>query len=193
MLRLSSFLVFGLIVLTLDAGVVRPPIDKNHSSIAFHVPIMNGMSKVHGGFSDFDIQLDYDADDVTKSVVHTAIKADSINTGIAARDNDLRGPGFFDTAKYPTITFDSTKIEKAGDHYMAHGNFTMHGVTQEIEFPFKLTGTVNDPKTGKRVVGFAGTLSLNRRDYGINWTHPLDPAFVGDRIEVELEVLTKRF
>ncbi len=193
MLRGSSLIALALTVLTLDAGVVRPPIDKNHSSIAFHVPIMNGMSKVHGGFSDFEIQLDYDADDITKSAVHAVIKADSINTGIAARDNDLRGPSFFDTAKYPTITFDSTKIEKAGDHYMVHGNFIMHGVTHEIEFPFKLTGTVNDPKTGKRVVGFAGTLNFNRRDYGINWTHPVDPAFVGDKIEVELEVLTKKF
>ena len=193
MLRGSSLIALALTVLTLDAGVVRPPIDKNHSSIAFHVPIMNGMSKVHGGFSDFDIQLDYDADDITKSAVHTVIKADSINTGITARDNDLRGPGFFDTAKYPTITFESTKIEQAGDHYVAHGNFTMHGVTREIEFPFKLTGMVNDSKTAKRVVGFAGTLNLNRRDYGINWTHPVDPAFVGDKIEVELEVLTRKF
>src|SRR5208337_2452333 len=85
------------------SGTAQVPIDKNHSSIAFHVPIMNGMSKVHGKFTDFDIQLDYNEADVTKSSVKATIKVQSIDTGIKDRDDDLRSANFFDATKYPDI------------------------------------------------------------------------------------------
>lgn len=182
-----------LTALHLFGQAAQPTIDQNHSSVAFYVPILNGMSKVHGKFTNFDVQLNYDDADVTKSSVKATIQVASIDTGIADRDKDLNGPAFFDSAKFPTIIFESTSVAKQGDHFVATGLFTMHGVTREITLPFKLTGKITDPKTGKKNVGFAATLQLNRREYGINWTHSVDPNFVGDVIEVELEILTKRF
>jgi polyisoprenoid-binding protein YceI len=152
---------------------------------------MNGMSKVHGKFTDFDIELNYNDTDVTKSTVKATIKVQSIDTGIKDRDDDLRSNNFFDAAKYPDISFESTRIEKQGDHLLAKGTLTMHGVPHEIALPVSLTGSFTDPKTGKQVNGFAANITLNRRDYGINWTHSVLASFVGDEVEVELEVLTK--
>lgn len=167
------------------------PIDKNHSSIAFHVPILNKMSIVHGKFMDFDIQLSFDEADVTRSSVKATIAAASVDTGIAARDQDLRGPSFFDVEKYPNIIFESSRVERQGDHFVAIGTLSMHGVARPLEMPFRITGTQVIAKTGKKVSGFLAALTLNRRDYGINWTHSVDPNFVGDNIDVELEVLTR--
>ena len=167
------------------------PIDKNHSSVAFHVPIMDGMSKVHGKFTDFDIQLDYNDADVSKSSVTATIKVESIDTGIKDRDDDLRSDSFFDVAKYPDITFKSSHVEKQGDHLVATGTLTMHGVSHEIALPVKSSGAFTDPKTGKQVQGFVANITLNRREYGINWTHSVMANFVGDNVEVELEILTK--
>jgi len=83
-----------LAALSSSEGTAQLPIDKNHSSVAFHVPIMNGMSKVHGKFTDFDIELNYNDTDVTKSTVKATMKVQSIDTGIKDRDDDLRSNKF---------------------------------------------------------------------------------------------------
>jgi polyisoprenoid-binding protein YceI len=75
------------------------PIDNNHSTIGFSVSIRSGMSKVTGKFTDFAITLNNDEKDITKSSVTAVIKTASINTGIEARDKDLRSAAFFDAEK----------------------------------------------------------------------------------------------
>ncbi len=189
--RNCTVLLVVLATLSANAGAAQLPIDKNHSSIAFHVPIMNGMSKVHGKFTDFDIELNYNDTDVAKSTVKATIKVQSIDTGIKDRDDDLRSDDFFDVSKFPDISFESTRVEKQDGHLLATGTLTMHGVSHEIALPVTQTGSFTDPKTGKQVSGFAASITLNRRDYGINWTHSVLANFVGDAVEVELEVLTK--
>ena len=191
-MRLKMYLVLVLLGASrLNSVAATLPIDNSHSSVAFHVPIMGGMSKVHGKFTDFDIQLNYDEADVAKSSVSASIKVVSIDTGIHDRDEDLRSDSFFDAAKYPTIIFESKRVEKHGDHLVATGTLTMHGVSREITLPIVLTGTFTDPATKKQVTGFGTNITLNRRDYGINWEHSAMATFVGDNVEVEIEVLTK--
>src|SRR3954470_7181356 len=82
-------------------------VDVNHSTVGFAVPILGGLSKVRGKFTNFNVAIDYDEADVTRSSVAATIKADSINTGIEARDTHLKTADFFDVAKYPEITFQS--------------------------------------------------------------------------------------
>lgn len=135
-----------LAMLNISAINAQLPIDKNHSSIAFHVPIMNGMSRVHGKFTDFDIELNYNSVDVTKSAVKATIRVQSIDTGIKDRDDDLRSSNFFDVAKYPDIVFESTRVEKQGDHLVAKGNLTMHGVSHEIVLPVRVTAPLLTPR-----------------------------------------------
>lgn len=166
-------------------------VDHNHSTIAFTVPILGGLSRVTGKFTDYDLAVVYDEADITKSSVNATIRVASIDTGIADRDKDLRSAGFFDVDKYPTITFVSHSIEKKdGTHFIAHGTFTMKGVAKEIDLPISLSGQFEIPATKKKIFGFHSSTKLNRRDYGITWEHQALATFVGDEIGVEIDIIS---
>jgi polyisoprenoid-binding protein YceI len=189
--NLVAVLLFGTISAAQVITVRQYPIDTNHSTVGFSVPIMDGLSKVNGKFTEFTITLTNDEKDISKSLVSVVIKAASINTGITARDNHLRSAEFFDVEKYPEITFQSKRIEKKGKQLFAVGTFTMHGVSKEIALPFQITGVNKDPQSKKMNLGYSARLVINRRDYGINWSHPSVPNFVGDNVEIEIDLITK--
>ncbi|HEY4424203.1 MAG TPA: YceI family protein [Pyrinomonadaceae bacterium] len=175
-----------------DGGTMRPyPIDNNHSTVGFSVPILGGLSQVKGKFTDFAITLNNDEKDITKSSVSVVIKATSVDTGIEGRDRHLRSADFFDVEKFPEITFKSERIEKKGKQFIAHGPLTMHGMTKPIALPFSITGTFKNPTTNKMSVGYSATMVLNRRDFGINYSRQDSPTFVGDNITVEIELVTR--
>ena len=147
-------------------------VDKVHSDVSFQV--RHFVSKVRGDFTDFEgtIQIDQ-ARPEASSVVFT-IKTASVNTKNEGRDKHLNSEDFFDTAKYPEITFKSTKIAGNGkDKYNVTGNFTMHGVTKEITLPVTYTGSMKDPRGTERA-GFELTTTLNRQDYGVKFNKTLD-------------------
>lgn len=179
-------------ITTAQVNTIRQyPIDTNHSTIGFSVSIMNGLSRVNGKFTDFTVTLTNDEKDITKSSVNVVIKAASINTGIPARDTHLRSAEFFEVEKYPEITFQSKRIEKKGKQLFALGTFTMHGVSKEITLPFQITGVNKDLASKKMNLGYSARIVLNRRDFGINWTHPKVPNFVGDNVEIEINLITR--
>jgi polyisoprenoid-binding protein YceI len=163
--------------------------DANHSTVGFAVPIAGGLAKVRGKFSRFDLKLNYDAKDITKSNVSATIKADSIDTGIEGRDNHLKNPDFFEVAKYPDITFQSKSVTRQGKRLAVTGDFTMHGVTQEITIPFTLLGDPAKLKAGEPPLGVQGNLKLDRRTYGITYARQNDPNFIGYEVEIELSIL----
>lgn len=165
-------------------------VDHNHSTIGFEVPIMSGLSKVTGKFTDFDVAVDYNEADITKSSVNATIRVASIDTGIADRDKDLRSADFFDVDKNPTITFVSHSIEKKdAKHLIAHGTLTMKGVAKEIDLPISNAGEFQLPNSPKKIVGFHAAMKLNRRDYGIVWEHQALATFVGDEVEVVIDII----
>ena len=189
---LLPVLLFAVTAVAQVATTTRPyPIDNNHSTVGFSVPIFGGLSQVKGKFMDFAITLNNDEKDITKSSVSVVIKATSINTGIEGRDRHLRNADFFDVEKYPEITFKSERIEKKGKQFIAHGPLTMHGVTKQIALPFTVTGTHKNPSNNKFSVGYSAKIVLNRRDYGINYSRQDNPTFVGDNITVEIELVTR--
>jgi polyisoprenoid-binding protein YceI len=116
--------------------------------------------------------------------VEANIKVASIDTGIPDRDKDLRSSQFFDADKFPSITFSSSRLEKRANQLVAVGTLTMHGVSQEISLPITITGSFKNSR------GFAARTTLNRRNYGMNWKHNAVANFVGNDIEVEIELLT---
>jgi polyisoprenoid-binding protein YceI len=182
-------LVFVLFLTSFAAAPREYKIDNNHSTVGFSVPILGGLSQVTGKFSNFDINLQADEKDITRSTVRAVIKTASIDTGIDARDNHLRTGDFFDAEKFPEIIFQSTSVKKRGKGFVAIGDLTMHGVTKPVELPFTITGTVK--KDGMTTVGYRAHLTLNRRDYGINYTNKTTPNFIGDMIDVDIELITK--
>jgi len=142
-------------------------VDASHSVIGFSIKHFE-ISFVRGRFKDFASSIHYDASDVTKSTVEFTAKVESIDTGVGGRDNHLRSADFFDVAKFPEMTFKSTKVEKKGKGYVMHGDFTLKGVTKPISFPFNVLGAVKDNRGNVRF-GVAAETKINRRDYGITW------------------------
>jgi polyisoprenoid-binding protein YceI len=142
-------------------------VDAAHSVIGFSIRHFE-ISFVRGRFKDFTSTVHFDADDVTKSTVQFTAKVESVDTGVTGRDNHLRTADFFDVAQFPEMTFKSTKVEKKGNGYVMHGDFTLKGVTKQISFPFNLTGALKDNRGNVRF-GVAAETKINRRDYGINW------------------------
>ena len=173
------------------AVVTKYETDTAHSNVGFSIPILGGLSHVRGKFTDFNVTIVHDDADVTKSSVNAVIKATSIDTGIERRDAHLRTPDFFDAEKFPEITFQSTRVEKKGNQLVAHGTFTMHGVSKEVALPFTINGVRKDEKTGKTTLGVTARTTIKKSDFGMTWARPDNPNFLGDEIEIELNIVTR--
>ncbi|NOX87844.1 MAG: polyisoprenoid-binding protein [Calditrichaeota bacterium] len=163
-------------------------IDIAHSRVSFSVKHMV-IATVTGKFNDFSGTIDYDDNDATKTRADVTINAASIDTDNEKRDNHLRSADFFDTENFKTITFKTDGVEKRGDNYVAVGNLTMHGVTKKIEIPFTVTGKIVDPWGNVRI-GIEGSASLNRKDFGINWSKSMDNGglVVSDKVKININL-----
>jgi polyisoprenoid-binding protein YceI len=164
-------------------------LDPVHSHAGFSVRHMV-ISNVHGEFSKISGTLILDEKDVTKSSVEASIDVASVDTREPKRDEDLRSANFFDVAKFPTITFKSTKVEKAGkDGLKVTGDLTMHGVTKPVVL--KVTGPTPEVKDpwGMTRRGISATTKLDRKDYGVSFSAVLEGggAVVGNEVNVEIE------
>lgn len=166
-------------------------IDTNHSNIGFSVPIAGGLSEVSGKFSRFSMDLKYSSADITRSDVEVRIDAKSIDTGIDRRDQHLRTADFFHVEKYPEIVFKSRKIIRKRKKLLLQGDLTMRGVTKAISFPFTITGQRFDREKNTMIMGFHAELVLNRRDYGVDYTHRTSPGFIGDAVRIRLNIITR--
>ncbi len=156
------------------------------------VKILNGKIFIElGNISEFTVDFNFDEKDITKSSINVVIKTKSIDTGINARDEHLRTADFFEVEKFPDITFKSKQVIKKGKKLTLVGDFTMHGVTKEISFPFEIVGKSVDTKEQTVVYGFSAKTVINRRDFGVNYQHQTVPNFIGDNIEVDLSLLTR--
>jgi polyisoprenoid-binding protein YceI len=187
---LISTVSVGLLGFILQIGEPKKLIaETNHSTIQFSVPISNGLTRITGKFNEFNINVDLIDNDITKSRISATIKVNSVMTGIAGRDEDLKTKDFFESEKFPEITFVSDKIERNENEFVAHGQFQMHGVTKAISIPFKVTG-----KSGEDVIGFSSRYSIKRSDFGVGteWKHTTDDNFIGNEIGIEIDFWTKK-
>jgi len=165
------------------AGANSWQVDAEHSDAHFTVRHL-GIATVQGDFTKMTGTVDIDDQDISKSTVTATIDVASVDTRVEARDKSIRGPEYFDVEKYPTMTFQSTKIWKAGDIAKMAGNLTIHGVTKEVTFdvigptpPIKVNGV------NRR--GATATTKVNRKDFGVSGGAP---GVVGDDINIELDL-----
>jgi polyisoprenoid-binding protein YceI len=163
-------------------------VDASHSNIGFTVRHMV-VAKVSGSFRKFSGTIVYDEQDVAKSSVTVAIKTASIDTDNERRDNHLRSGDFFNAATDSLITFVSNKIEKRGEGYVAVGDFTLRGVTKQIELPFTILGKIKDP-WGNTRLGVEASISINRFDYGVKWDNKIADGslIVSDKVDIALTI-----
>jgi len=163
-------------------------IDASHSQVGFAVKHLV-ISNVRGEFGAYQGKLVLDESDVTKSTVEATIDVSSISTKVADRDAHLKSADFFDVAKYPSITFKSTKVAKAGkDELKVTGDLTLHGVTKPVVLDVSTSPEVKG-MFGETRRGFAATTTIDRKDYGLTWNKLVEagPA-VGDQVRIVLDL-----
>lgn len=163
-------------------------LDASHSRLGFsarHAMV----TKVRGHFGDFEGTAHVDTADPAASHVEVTIRPDSISTGSVDRDNHLRSGDFFDVESFPTWTFRSTNVSRAGSTWTVAGDLTLKDATLPVSIDFEETGTATDP-FGNQRVGFEGELTLNRKDWGLTWNAALETGgvLVSEKVKLEFDL-----
>ena len=162
--------------------------DKSHADLLFSIGHA-GFTRKHGWFRDFDGTLQYDAAKPENSRVEVIVRTSSVDTALPARDKDLTGPGFFDSAKYPEMRFVSTRVIPGKDQeLLVEGELTLHGVTKSVTLNAHLNKAGPNPFDKTPMLGFSGTGSIKRSDFGMTNLIPV----VGDVVEIVVDVEFKR-
>ena len=172
-----------------DEGAAEPSvytIDTNHATIGFKVRHLT-VSNVTGKFGTFESTIRYNAEDPEDSDVTVTIDAASIDTDNERRNGHLKSADFLDVENHPTITFESTRMEKTDDGFQVTGDLTMRGVTREVSFPVSVVGPIQDPM-GMQRMGIEGGLTINRRDWGLTWDRMMDTGGLIVANEVKIEI-----
>jgi polyisoprenoid-binding protein YceI len=182
------------VVLAVSAGAVQAQakdykIEAAHSEADFAIKHM-AISTVHGTFHAVSGVVTFDAANVAKSSVTATIDVSSVDTGVSQRDGHLKSDAFFDVAKFPTITFKSTSVVKAGDHYDVTGDLTIHGVTKSVVLKLETPSKEQIGMDKKPHRGFTATTTINRKDFGLSWGGTLTSgdAVLGDDVKIELDI-----
>lgn len=165
-------------------------IDDSHSFANW--TIRHVASKTAGTFNDIKGTILIDRNNLQNSSVDARINMLSVNSGHAKRDAHIKKGDYLDAYKFGEMHFVSSKVEaKGADEGILTGQLSLHGVTKEISFPFKVLGFGDDPWGGYRM-GVEAHTTLKASDYGFTW--PLKPnASVGDDIEIALLIEGVRF
>jgi polyisoprenoid-binding protein YceI len=148
------------------------------------------VSNVRGEFSNVTGMVLYDPQNLSASKVDASIDTTTLTTRNPDRDKHLKSPDFFDIAKFPQMTFQSTEFVNNGGKLQIKGNLTLHGVTKpvvlEMDGP---TAEAKDP-WGNMRVGASATTTVNRKDFGLVWNKALDGGgvLVGDDVTITLDL-----
>lgn len=159
--------------------------DPAHSEVDFTIKHMS-ISNVHGRFGAVDATLNWDEQDPTKSSVSATIDITGVDTGVPARDNDLKSAHYFDTANHPKATFTSTSVTKTGSGLQVNGNLTIKGITKPVVLAVD-TPTGPIPGMGHKLhLGFSATTTVNREDFGIGAGMPT--TVLGDNVKLTIDL-----
>ena len=164
-------------------------IDVSHTRLGFsarHAMV----TTVRGQFKDFSGNAHVDAQNPAKSLVSVTIDPASVDTGSADRDGHLRSADFFDVESSGEITFVSTRVEREDTGtWLVTGDLTIKDVSREVTVVFEQTGSARDP-FGNLRVGFEGSTTINRKDWGLTWNAALETGgvLVSDRIKLEFDI-----
>ena len=163
-------------------------IDKTHSEVAFQVRHL--VTRVRGHFTDFSGTIQFDEAEPAGSSVTFNINAASIDTGTPDRDAHLRSDDFFAVDKYPAITFTSSTVKKkSAELFEVEGTLTIRDTAKRLTLPVAYLGAATDP-WGNARVGFEGEITINRKDFGLNWNAALETGgfLVGDEVKISVSV-----
>lgn len=184
----NAIAALTLFLVPLSAQASDWTFDSAHTSAQFAVKHMM-VSTVRGAFSKVTGSVHLDDTDVTKSTIEAVIPVDSVDTREPKRDAHLKSADFFDAAKFPTMTFKSTKIT-AGQpgKLVVEGILTLHGVSKPVVLDTEVTPELKG-MGGKAMRGVSATTKINRKDFGLVWNHALETGgvAVGDEVTIQID------
>ncbi|GJE49363.1 Protein YceI [Methylobacterium tardum] len=194
---MKSILASGLLALLVATPVLAqtPPtrdpaqiqagtyaVDPGHTQVGWRVSHM-GFSNYAGGFSDVSGTLELQPKNPAAAKLSVKIPVASVTTTSAKLTDELKGDQWLDAAKFPDMTFVSTKVAPAGkDHAKVTGDLTLHGVTKPVTLDVTLVGAGVNPLSKKYTVGFEATGTLKRSEFGVKTYVPL----IGDELHLTI-------
>ena len=164
-------------------------IDSAHTQVEFAVKHMM-IATVRGRFTRFSGTLNINENQPELSTAEGVIETASVDTHDPNRDAHLRSPDFFDSEKYPNMTFRSTGITRVGEgRYQVKGQLTIKDVTREITLDVSDEGRGKDP-WGNMHWGFSAQTTINRKDYGLNWNVALEAGgwLVDEKVKINIDL-----
>jgi polyisoprenoid-binding protein YceI len=167
-------------------------IDPAHTDVLFSAKHMM-VTTVRGTFTDVSGSIDIDETEPTASSATLTVKAASVDTGFAARDNHLRSGDFFAVETFPEIRVVSTKIQakggKGGNDFVVTADVTIKDITRPVDFDVEFLGFYTGMDGGRRA-GFSAKAKVNRKDWGLDWNVALEAGgwLVGDQIKLDVDV-----
>jgi polyisoprenoid-binding protein YceI len=168
-------------------------IDPAHSRIGFSVRHAM-VTTVRGAFAEYESRLYFDGRDPSRSHAEIVLFTASVDTGVEQRDAHLVHRDFLDAASYPRMRFVSTAVRPAGsDVYVMSGDLTIKNTTRPVDLELTYIGHVTDAFGDERV-GFDGTTTINRSDWGLTYNSRLAEggAMVSEKVRLQFDIAAIR-
>ncbi|MDH3600617.1 MAG: YceI family protein [Candidatus Tectomicrobia bacterium] len=184
-----TFVTFCALTVPSQAEVTTWAIDPIHTTAAFKVRHMM-VTWVRGEFGRVEGTVQYDPQRIEATHVDVAIDVSTLDTRDRTRDTDLRGPAFLDVARFPTITFQSKRVQNVQlGSFELVGDLTIHGVRKETVL--QVEGSSPEVRyQGNVRRGTSASTTINRQDFGLTWNRFLETGgvLVGDEVHITIEV-----
>jgi len=165
-------------------------IDPNHSAAYFSVRHLM-ISKVRGEFGGVNGTVRYDPKHPMAASVEATIDCSTLNTGVAKRDSQMKGPDFFDIARYPTMKFSSRRVQTAGPGKLKiTGDLTINATTRPVVLAVDGPSQAVKDAQGREKIGLSAEVKINRKDFGITWNEVLETGgfAVADEVSITLDI-----
>jgi polyisoprenoid-binding protein YceI len=164
-------------------------VDTAHSAAGFSVKHML-VSTVRGTLGPVKGTVDYDGKSLESIKADITIDVNGVTTQNENRDKDLKSPNFFDVTQFPTATFKSKRAAADGTgRFKLVGDLTMHGVTKEVTLNVEGPSAVLKQANGSLKIGASATTTINRKDFGMQWSRMVEAApVVSDEVQVTIDL-----
>ena len=165
-------------------------LDPAHSDVLFSIRHL-GISTVRGKLPGVSGSAQFDPGNPSTLKLHIDIDAASIDTGNDQRDTHIKTADFLDVQNYPTITFQSTRVEPLGSGQgKLYGDLTIKGVTKEVVLTVEGPSQETPDPYGNIKIAASATAVINRKDFGISFNHVMEAGMllIGEELKVTIDV-----
>lgn len=149
------------------------------------------ISTVRGEFSGINGIMQYDPKRPTEGHLEATIDCSTLNSGVAARDAQMKGPDFFDVKLYPTMKFTTTRVQKSGPGKLkVSGNLTINATTRPVVLDVEGPSAVVKDARGREKMGLSAATKISRKTFGIIWNEVLETGgvAVADEVSITLDI-----